>query len=81
MARGYHIVIKSTQIIIDDILLTYIGYKYNSWNITGFISTGGSGINDPGNSYLSNFPGIFSNVFICPVFFLSLLKVILMAVI
>ena len=53
---------KSTTRVPDDRSLMVIGYKYNSWNVLGFISTEGYGSTEPGDPYLSYFPDIYSNV-------------------
>ena len=44
-----------------------IGHKCNSRKVLGFIATEGSGITGPGDSYLSRFPDIYSNVSVRPV--------------
>ena len=47
--------------------LMFIGYKYNSRKVIGFIAIKGAGITEPGDTYLSRFPEIYSNVYVCPV--------------
>ena len=70
---GSYLVMKSTPILPGERPLLDIGYKYNSRNVLGFIATEGSGSTEPGDYYLSHFPDIFSNVYICPVVFPHLL--------
>ena len=59
---------KITPIFPDKIPLLDIGYKYHSIKVLGFIATDGDGNNEPGDPYLSCFPDIYSNVYVCPVF-------------
>ena len=51
--------------------LLAIGYKYNSRKVLGFIATEGAGITEQGDTYLSRFPDIYSNVSVHPVFVLT----------
>ena len=44
-----------------------IGYKYNSKKVLGFIADEGSGSTEPGNTYLSCCPDIYSDVFFRPI--------------
>ena len=55
---------KITQIFPGGRPLLAIGYKYNSRKVLGFIATEGYGSTEPGNTYLSRFPDIYSNVYI-----------------
>ena len=57
---------KITPRFPGDITLMAIGYKYNSWEVLGFIATKGAGITDSGHPYLSHYPDTHSNVFIFP---------------
>ena len=68
-----HLVIKRTPRVPDVIPLMAIGYTYNSINVLVFIATEGAGSNELGDPYLSRFPNMYSNVYICPVFFPHLL--------
>ena len=47
--------------------LLAIGYKYNSRKVLGLIATEGAGITEPGDTYLSCFPDIYSNISVFPV--------------
>ena len=70
---GSYLVLKSTPVFPVEIPLLAIGYKYNSRKFLGFISTEGAGSTEPGDPYLSHFPGIYSNVSVRPVVFPHLL--------
>ena len=59
-----YFVMKSTPIVIGDIPLMAIGYKYISWKVPRFIDTQGSGSTYPVYPYLLNFPDNYSNVHI-----------------
>ena len=59
---GSYLVMKSNQIFPGEIPLLAIGYNYSYRKVLGFISTEGAGSNEPGDTYLSRFPGIYSNV-------------------
>ena len=50
-----------------------VGYKYNYWKLLGFNAPEGAGSTDPSDPCLSCFPGKYSNVSICPVFFSPIL--------
>ena len=41
------------------ITLLAVGYKYNSREVLGFITTEGAGSTEPGDPYLSRLPDIF----------------------
>ena len=58
---------KSTPIVTNGITLMVIGYKYIYRKVLGFISTEGDGSTEPGDTYLSRFPDIYSNVSVHPV--------------
>ena len=60
---GSYLVMKSTPIFAGERSLLTIGYKYNSKKVLGCIATEGDVITEPGYSYLSSFPDIFSNVY------------------
>ena len=66
---GSYLVMKSNPIFPGGISLLYIGYKYNYRKVLVFIDTEGSRSTEPGDSYLSRFPDIYSNVSVRPVFF------------
>ena len=59
---GSYLVMKSTPRFPGEITLLAIGYKYNSRKVIGFIATEGAGSTVQGDSYLSRFPDIYSNV-------------------
>ena len=61
------LVLMSTPIFSGERPLLAIGYKYSYRNVIGFIATEGAGSNEPGDTYLSCFPDIYSNVFVRPV--------------
>ena len=42
-------------------------HKYNYRKILGFIATEGAISTEPGDTYLSGFPEIYSNVSVCPI--------------
>ena len=56
---GSYLVLKSTPIVLGDITLVAIGYKYNSRNFLGLIANGGARSNEPGDPYLSRSPDFF----------------------
>ena len=58
---------KTNPRVSDDRSLMTIGYTYNSRKVTCFIATEGSGGTEPGDSYLSYFLEVYSNVSVCPV--------------
>ena len=64
---GSYLVIKINPRVPGGRTLLYIGYRYNSRKVLGFITNEGAGSNEPGDTYLSHFPGIYSNVSVCPV--------------
>ena len=66
---GSHSFIKSNPIVPGYIPLMYIGYKYNSRKVLGFIYTEGGEIPDPGFPYLSRLPYNYSYFSISPVVF------------
>ena len=70
---GSNIVLKINPRVTGDRPLMSIVYKYNYGKVLGFISTEGSGSTEPGDPYLSRFPGSYYNVSILPVFFPHLL--------
>ena len=72
-AGGSYLVMNSTPILTGVRKLMAIGYKYNSREIIGFISTEGSGSTEPGDPYLSHFHNTFSSVSVQPLFCLPLL--------
>ena len=61
---GLYLFIASNPIVPGDRLLMVIGYNYSSRNILVFVYTEGAGITEPGDSYLSHFPGIFLVLFL-----------------
>ena len=65
---GSYLVMKSTSIVHGGIPIMSIGYRYNYSKVIGFIATEGGGSTQPGDSYLSQLPGIYSNVSVRPVF-------------
>ena len=52
-----YLVMKSNPIVTGDRTLMEIGYRYNSRKVLGFIVTEGTGSTEPGDPYLSSFPG------------------------
>ena len=66
--RGSYLVMRITLRFPGEIPLLDIGYKYNSRKALRFINTEGDKSTEPGDPYLSCFPGIYSNVSVCPVF-------------
>ena len=62
---------KSTTIFTRGITLMAIGYKYNSRNVLGFIATEGDVSSEPGDTYLSSYPGIYTNLSFFPLFVLT----------
>ena len=64
---GSYLFLKSTPRFPGERPLLAIGYKYNSRKVLGFIATEGAGSTEPGDPYLSRFPGIYSNVSVRPV--------------
>ena len=64
---GSYLVLKSTPGFPVEIPLLDIGYKNNSRKLLGFIATEGDVSTEPGDPYLSRFPGIYSNVSVRPV--------------
>ena len=42
-----------------------LGTSKNSRKVLGFIANKGDGITEPGDPYLSLFPDIYSNVYVC----------------
>ena len=64
---------KIAPIFLRDRPITTIEYKYNSKKVLGFISTNWGGGTEPGDTYLSRFSDIYSNVSVCPVVFTHLL--------
>ena len=53
---------KSTPRVTGDRPPIDIGYKYNYRKVLGFIATKVYGSTEPGDTYLSHFPDIYSNV-------------------
>ena len=64
---GSYLVIMSTPRVPGGKPLLAIGYKYNYRMVLVFIATEGDGSTEPGDTYLSCFPYIYSNVYIHPV--------------
>ena len=44
-----------------------VGYKCNYRKFPGFISTEGAGSTEPDYTYLSHFPEIYYNFYVCPI--------------
>ena len=65
--EGSYIFMKSTPIVPGGRPLMSIGYKYNPRKVLFFIATDGAVSTEPGNTYLSCFPEIYSNVSVCSV--------------
>ena len=63
---GSYIVLEITPRVPGGRPLMYIGYMYNSRKVLGFIATEGSGSTEPGDPYLSHFPGIYFSVSVHP---------------
>ena len=61
---------KSTTRVPGGIQLLAVGYKNNSRKVLGFIATEGAGSTEPGDTYLSCFPDIYSDAYVrsvvCP---------------
>ena len=70
---GSYLVMKITPRVPGGISLLEIGYKYNYRKVLGFIATEGYVSPEPGNPYLSSFPVIYSNVYVCLVVRLHLI--------
>ena len=64
---GSYIVMKIPPRVPCGGPLLAICYKYNSRNLLGFISTEWAGSTEPGDPYLSRFPDIYSNIYVCPI--------------
>ena len=64
---GSYLVMNVTARVPSNRALLAIGYKYNYRKVLRFISTECDGSNEPGDSYLSCFPDIYSNVSVCSV--------------
>ena len=64
---GSYIFMKITPRVPGGIPLLAIGYKYNSMRVLVFIATEGYISNAPSDPYLSCFPDICSNVYVCSV--------------
>ena len=64
---GSYLVMNITLRFPGEIPLLAIGYKYNYRKVLGFISTKGARSIEPGDTYLSRFPDIYSNISILPV--------------
>ena len=64
---GSYLVIKSTPRSPIGVPLLSIGYKYNYRKVLRFIVTEEAGSTEPGDSYLSRFPDIYSNFSVRPV--------------
>ena len=56
-----------TPRVTGGIPLIFIGYKYNSWNLLGFIDSEGAGGTEPGDPYLYRFLDIYYNFYVHPV--------------
>ena len=55
---GSCIFMKIKVIVLEDIPIIDIFYKYNSWKVLGFIATEGGGGNDSVNPYSYHLPDI-----------------------
>ena len=64
---GSYLVLKITPRVPVDRPIMAIGYKYSSRKVLGFIANRGAGSTEPGDPYLSCFPGIYPNVSVLPV--------------
>ena len=64
---GSYLVMKSNARVPGGRPLLRIGYKYNYRKVLLFIANEGAGSTEPGDSYLSCFPDIYSNVSVRPV--------------
>ena len=64
---GSYIVMKNTPRVPGGRPFLDIGYKYNYRKVPEFIATEGDGSTEPGDPYLSRFPGIYSNVSVLPI--------------
>ena len=62
-----YIVMKSNPIFPGGRPLLAIEYKYNYRKVLGFIATEGTGITEPGDTYLSRLPDFYPNISVCPV--------------
>ena len=65
---GSYLVMNSNPRVTGGIPIMAIWYKYSSRKVLAFIATEGAGCTEPGDPYLSCFPDIYSNVYVCPVF-------------
>ena len=59
---GCYIFIEITPRVPSDRSIMNIRYKYIPRNVLGFIATKGVGSNEPGDTYLSCFPGNCYNI-------------------
>ena len=59
---GSYLVINSTPRVPGVKPLTFIGYKYSYRKVLRFIATEGAGSTELGDTYLSRFPDIYSNI-------------------
>ena len=68
---GSYLIMKNNPTFPGERPRWAIGYKYNYRRVLGFISTGGVGSTEPGDTYLSRFPDIYSYVSFSPLFVLA----------
>ena len=64
---GSYLVMKSNPRVPGGRQIMAIEQKYNYRKVIGFIATEGSGSTELGDPYLSNFPEMYSNVYVRPV--------------
>ena len=64
---GSYFVINGNTRVPGGRSLLAIGYRYNFSKVLGFIADEGAGSTEPGDTYLSPFPDIYSNVYVWPV--------------
>ena len=64
---------NSTTRVPGGTTLMSTGYKNNYRELLGFISTEGYGSTEPGDSFLSRFPHIYSNVSVRPIVYTHLI--------
>ena len=59
--------LKRKSTVLGGRPLVSVGYKYNMWKVISFIATEDAGSAKAGIPYLSEYSGLFANVFICPI--------------
>ena len=64
---GSYLVININPRVPGGRPLLYIGYRYNSRKVLGFITNEGGGITEPDDPYLSRSHDLRYNVSVCPV--------------